>query len=165
MASPFSNSLSKNFRLSHSCVRIHNSHIGRTGKNIWAKGYSSLMWQLSFGSVSDHFCSWHLKMSYWKHAVSSPELSLLSWPDSCRHWLGSGCSQNSAPATDLKECSFPVLAGGQSPLGVVTSIQRFEELLFSLSIKNWRLLPMSKAAVFWAWAAHGPFPGSYHFWL
>lgn len=112
-------------------------------------------------------------MNYWKPAVSSPKPLLLPWPDPCRHWLGSGCSQNCAPAADLKQHLFPVLAVGQSPFRVITSIQRFEELFFSFSlflIKNWRLLPISKSVVFWAWAAHGPFQaattfGCKHQWL
>lgn len=42
--------------------------------------------------------------------------------------------------------------------------------LFSFSIKNWRLLPMSKTVVFWAWVAHGPFQaattfGCNQYWL
>lgn len=71
-------------------------------QKIWAKD------EFSFGSVLDQFWSWHqiLKMNYWKHAVSSPKASLPPWPDSCRHWLGSGCSQSSAPAADLTERQF-----------------------------------------------------------
>lgn len=59
----------------------------------WVKDFSILTWQFSFGSVSDQFWDQILKMSYWKHAVSSPEPSLLPWPGSCRHWITSGCSQ------------------------------------------------------------------------
>lgn len=164
-ASPFSNYLSEKFRLSYSCVRTHNSQVGRTGKKSGQKMSSALeVYQISFG----------LGIRFWKWTTENMQWALLR--PHCHHGLihaGTGWVLAALRALLLLQISKNAYssvsrrAESTCCAHLCTEVWRY---LFSFSIKNWRLLPMSKTAVFWAWVAHGPFQaatpfGCNQYWL
>lgn len=160
MAPPFSNCLSKNFRLSHSCVRTHYYQIGRTGKKSGQKMSSALEeCQISFS----------LGIRYWKWTTENTQWALLR--PHCYHGLihaGTGWVLAALRALFLLQISknaYSSVSRKAEPTWcghLYTEVWRAFVFFFNQELK---IASHVQDCCVLGLGSTWTLPGSYHFWL